>query len=58
MKLHDLPLSAGGGIDIFDTEETGEDFEASNANCDFTVRIKGDSMEPQIPDSSVVLIHK
>lgn len=58
VKLYDLPLSAGGGIDIFDDEENGEDFEVSNVNCDFAVRIKGNSMEPQIPDGSVVLIHK
>lgn len=58
VKLYDLPLSAGDGIDIFNAEENGEDFEVSNSNCDFAVRIKGDSMEPQIPDGSVVLIHK
>ena len=43
---------------MFDDSENGEDFEVSNANCDFALRIKGDSMEPQIPDGSIVLIHK
>lgn len=58
VKLVDLPLSAGSGIIMFDDSEGGEDFEVSNANCDFALRIKGDSMEPQIPDGSIVLIHK
>lgn len=58
VPLFDLPLSAGCGITIFDEVENGEDFEVSNANCHFAVRIKGDSMAPQIPDGSIVLIHK
>ena len=58
VKLFDLPLSAGSGIVTSDDSENGEDFEVSNANCDFALRIKGDSMEPQIPDGSIVLIHK
>lgn len=57
VKLYDLPLSAGLGVDVFE-DVPSEDFETTNPKCDFALRIRGDSMEPDIPDGSVVLIHK
>lgn len=57
VKLYDLPLSAGLGIDAFE-DMPSEDFETTNPKCDFALRIKGNSMEPDILDGSVVLIHK
>jgi len=43
---------------MFEADDNGTDFEVSEGNCDFALRIKGDSMEPQIPNGSIVLIHK
>ena len=57
VKLYDLPLSAGLGMDAFE-DMPSEDFETTNPKCDFALRIKGNSMEPDILDGSVVLIHK
>ena len=57
VKLYGLPLSAGLGVDAFD-DASNEDFETTNPKCDFALRVKGDSMEPDIPDGSIVLIHK
>lgn len=57
VKLYDLPLSAGLGLDAFE-DVPSEDFETTNPKCDFALRIRGNSMEPDIPDGSVVLIHK
>lgn len=57
VKLYDLPLSAGLGVDAFE-DVPSEDFETTNPKCDFALRIRGNSMEPDIPDGSVVLIHK
>ena len=57
VKLYDLPLSAGLGVDAFD-DAASEDFETTNPKCDFALRVEGDSMEPDIPDGSIVLIHK
>lgn len=58
IKLYDLPLSAGLGIDMFDDEAAGEDYETSNEGCDFALRISGNSMEPDITNGSIVLIRK
>lgn len=57
VKLFDQPLSAGLGMDVFE-DIPGEDFEVTASKCDFALRIKGDSMEPDIPDGSIVLIHR
>lgn len=58
IKLYDLPVSAGFGIDMFDDEMAGEDYETLNEDCDFALRISGDSMEPDITNDSIVLIHR
>jgi len=56
IKLFDLPACAGNG-NFVDTE-SGEPFETENQNADFAVRISGNSMEPNIPDQSIVLVRK
>ena len=58
VKLYDIPLSAGGGTDLLDNEVAGEDYNTTVEECDFALRIRGDSMEPQIHNGSIVLIHR
>lgn len=58
IKLYDIPLSAGLGVDMFDDGTAGEDYETLNEVCDFALRISGDSMEPDIMNGNIVLIHK
>lgn len=56
IKLFDLPISAGTGTFIIDNEVDGIDYPTNNQECDFALRISGDSMEPDIPDRAVVLV--
>ena len=58
IKLYDLPLSAGVGNDIYNGDIPYEEYETQNSTCDFALKIKGDSMEPDIPNGSIVLIKK
>lgn len=58
IPLYDLPLSAGTGQDIFDGEVPYSEYETENQRCDFALKILGDSMEPDIPNKSIVLIKK
>lgn len=58
IPLFDLRISAGTGNDIFDGRIPSEDFPTNNMDCDFALRVSGDSMEPDIPDESIVLIRK
>lgn len=58
VKLYDLPLSAGLGMEMFDDGTSGEDYETTNEVCDFALRISGNSMEPDITNDSIVLIRK
>lgn len=58
IKLYDIALSAGTGNYIFDSETPYEDFETENSTCDFALKVSGDSMEPDIPNKSIVLIRK
>ena len=57
IPIYFLPLSAGIGIESFE-DAPYDDYETYNKNCDFAVRVSGDSMEPRIPDESIVLIKK
>ena len=54
IRLYNLPLSAGQGNEMFD--ESFEEYEIVGIDCDFALRISGDSMEPEFPDGSIVLI--
>lgn len=56
IPLYNLPLSAGEGNEMFN--ESFEDYEVDEIDCDFALRISGDSMEPDFPDGSIVLIKK
>lgn len=55
VKLYDTPISAGIG-NTLDDFASYEEFETSNKECDFALRIAGHSMEPQIADGSIVLL--
>lgn len=57
VKLYDLPISAGSGIIIFD-DLSCENYPTELEECDFALRILGDSMEPDILNGSVVLLKK
>ena len=57
IHLYCLPLSAGKGNVSFEGVPY-EAFETENQSCDFALKVSGDSMEPKIPDGSIVLIQK
>lgn len=57
IPLYNLPISAGVGKDSFD-DIPFDDFETDNTVCDFALKVSGDSMEPQIPNGSIILIKK
>ena len=54
IRLFDMPASAGRGHFIDDIEFC--EILIENTNCDYATKISGDSMEPEIPDQSVVLV--
>lgn len=55
INLYDLPASAGtGNYSLDDIPHTK--YETSNERCNFAVKIDGDSMEPDIPNGSIVLV--
>ena len=56
VKLFLMPLSAGTGNDIFYEESAYEMYDTDNEKCDFALHVSGDSMEPKIPNGSIVLI--
>ena len=58
IPLFELPLSAGRGNIIFDDSLPHEEYATENKDCDYALRVSGDSMEPEIPDGSIVLIRK
>lgn len=58
IPLYDLPLSAGNGVQMFDESVQFVPFRTSEKNCDFALRVFGDSMEPDIPNHSIVLVKK
>lgn len=59
--FNDLPASAGTGYEL-DTDSNVEECEFivpdDDTDGDFVIRIQGDSMEPDYPDGSCVLIKK
>ena len=57
IPLYDLPISAGVGNESFEGVPF-EMFETENMICDFALRVSGDSMEPIIPDGSIVFVKK
>jgi len=58
IPLYELSLSAGTGNPIFEDVQPEGDYEVENTECDIAVRVQGDSMEPTVPNRSIVLIKK
>lgn len=57
IKLFSMPASAGLGNFLENDPET-DDYETTNQDCTFAVRIEGDSMEPDVHDGDIVLVKK
>ncbi len=57
IKLYSLPVSAGFGTSL-ESDEPYEEYATDNADADFAVKVSGDSMEPNIPDQSILLIKR
>lgn len=60
IELYDLPVSAGPGVYLFETQSTGINIpdNAETASADFALRIKGNSMEPKYRDGDVLLVEE
>lgn len=58
IHLFDFALSAGSGNPFGDDSVPYEEYATHNAACDCALRISGDSMEPEIPNGSIVLIQQ
>lgn len=60
ISLYDLPVSAGTGVYLTDTEsvEINIPDNPETADADFALRIKGNSMEPKYRDGDVILIEE
>ena len=58
IPLYDIPLSAGSGEEIFGSDIPFEEYETDIEDGDFALHISGDSMEPEIPDGSIVVVKK
>lgn len=57
VRFIDMPASAGEGIELFDGAGV-DDIVAIDDKCSFAVKIKGNSMEPGIPDGSIVFVRE
>ena len=55
VRLYDFSLSAGKGNDI-DNDVSYTEYATDETDCDFALKVSGDSMEPNIPNDSIVLI--
>ena len=58
IHLYDIPLSAGLGEDILDSNIPFVEYETDIEDGDFALHVSGDSMEPEIPDGSIVFVKK
>jgi phage repressor protein C with HTH and peptisase S24 domain len=60
ISLYDLPVSAGTGVYLTDTEsvEINIPDNPDTADADFALRIKGNSMEPKFRDGDVLLVEE
>lgn len=58
VKLYSLPVSAGLGNWVDEDNAPYTDFITENEDVDFAVKISGDSMEPDIPNGSIVTVKK
>ena len=55
IKLFSMPASAGIGNSL-DENPDADDYETTNQECTFAVKITGDSMEPDVHDGDIVLV--
>ena len=60
ISLYDLPVSAGTGVFLTDTESVSINIpdNPDTAGADFALRIKGNSMEPKYRDGDVLLVEE
>ncbi len=60
ISLYDLPVSAGTGVYLTDTESVDISIpdNQETAQADFALRIKGNSMEPKYRDGDVLLVEE
>ena len=58
IHLYDIPLSAGLGEDILDSDIPFVEYETDIEDGDFALHVSGDSMEPEIPDGSIGFVKK
>ena len=58
IPLYDIPLSAGSGEEMFGSDIPFEEYETDIEDGDFALHISGDSMEPEIPNGSIVIVKK
>ena len=60
ISLYDLPVSAGTGVYLTDTEsvEINIPDNSETSSADFALRIKGNSMEPKYRDGDVLLVEE
>lgn len=57
IPLYDFAVCAGNG-DFIDENIEHTDYETSNTEADYALRISGRSMEPTLQDQSIVLVKK
>ena len=55
IKLFTMPASAGFG-NFLEENPDADDYETTNQDCTFAVRIEGDSMEPDVHNGNIVLV--
>lgn len=55
VDLYELPSSAGMGL-YLDNIVPHREYLTDNKECDFALKISGNSMEPDVPDNSIVLV--
>ena len=60
IELYDLPVSAGPGVYLFETQSTSINIpdNPETSGADFALRIKGNSMEPKYRDGDVLLVEE
>ncbi len=57
IPLFDMAVCAGNG-NFVDEDVKDSDFETTNTEADFALRISGKSMEPSIKDGAIVLVKR
>ena len=58
IHLYDIPLSAGSGENMLDSDIPFVEYETDVEDGDFALHVSGDSMEPDIPNGSTVFVKK